>query len=80
MAYSYEVLKEKYKELQKINENIHKERIKDMNKKDRKIKELKKELAEYGEVIKEKNKRLKEKDLIIGELLGRGEKCIYQKK
>lgn len=73
MAYQYEVLQEKYKQLQMINESLHKARIKDMNKKDRKIKELKQQLAEYGEVIEEKNKRLKEKDLIIGELLIKGD-------
>ena len=70
-SYSYVTLKQKYKELQKINENLHRERIKDINKKNRIIKILKKELAEYNEVIAEKNKRLKEKDLIIGELLGK---------
>lgn len=64
MAFSYNILLKKYEELKEKNKILEKD-----NKK--KIEKLENEIIEYCDLVQEKNKRLKEKDLIIGELLGR---------
>lgn len=78
--YSYDVLIKKYEKLQETNKELRKLGDHEIRRHKRTIKELRKRLEEERDLVKYRERQIREKDLIIGELLGRGEKCIYQKK
>ena len=71
MAFSYNELYKRYEELKEKNKNLQKEKNEITKEYNKKTQELENEIIEYRILVQEKNKRLKEKDLIIGGLLGK---------
>ncbi len=70
--YRYEVLLKKYKNLQKIDRT--KNNL--INKQKREIERLEQETIILKREIKRRNKKIREKNLIIGWLLDRGDKNV----
>ena len=70
--YRYEVLLNKYKNLQKIDRT----KINLINKQNREIEKLEQEIIVLKREIKRRNKKIREKNLIIGWLLDRGDKNV----
>ena len=71
--YSYDILIAKYEKLQKANKELRGGKEKEVRRQAKIIKELKKRIEEERDLVKYRERQLREKDLIIGELLGRGD-------
>ena len=71
MAFSYNELYKRYKELKEKNKELSKSTQGDISKYKKTIKRLKRQVNDDTRIIEKKNKQIKEYELIIGWLLER---------
>lgn len=75
--YSYDVLIARYERLQETNKELRKNGSHEISRQKKTIKELKRKLEEERDLVKYRERQLREKDLIIGELLGKDDKDVH---